>query len=660
MTRLGAALLAVLFAACARDQAEVVVVRVAVHPESGVELGELSVAPPEALVERRLDGARAIVSLRATEPVTFAAPFACPVVVDPTKGTGVLVRLEPLFDVGPRRRVVGFDRSFEITARPACGAARSAGVTLSVAGGAALAESGVMDGGSRLAGRTRPPPVLAPNLAAGIVPVADAERAVTTVDVKTLLGDGRVQHRTLEVAATTRASGLANVALDHPVLLRGERLTLAEKPEGSRAELRLAGDLFELVPDLAGRFVVEGTRPPRTIVESGRYDETPLDCGRAECHRELAASALVSPMTHAYANDLAGPRALPHPACALACHTTGEPGVDDGGFAHVARELGDPVAHGYAELPRDLRRLGGVGCLGCHGPGAIPEPSSRFALLGRGVCAVCHDSPPVYGHARAFASTLMASADRDPRTLEPSCARCHTTFGALGRAGHRPPPGVALGLGCVACHDVHPPASGDAPRAVPSLLRQLPVPATLGDLPASLLGPSRVCVGCHAPSTEGALPEASATSLLLARGGKEPFSGATLTSAAPHAAGLDGCLSCHRSGPEGLGRGAGHAFAVAADACSSCHAPRTRDPALAARARALFSQLGGSPAEGSAPPHAAALRIPSDPALARAFANVALVLEDPAADVHNPRYAALLLDSAEATLAPRSRVPKVP
>jgi hypothetical protein len=650
--------LAVVLSACARVEPEPVTIRVVVAPGAAIDLGELVVSPPNALAGKRIDGTNAMLSLRPGGAVTLRAPFACPLVVSLEKGSAT-VRMIPLFDTGPAHRVVGFHRAFELAAIPSCDDARGAAVTFSVAGGAPLAEARILDGGTRLAGRTALPPVLSPGISSGIVPVSDAERGATRVDVATRLPDGRVRRRFIEVAASSRASGLANVALQHPVLLRGQELKLTERPTDSRAELRPIGDLLELVPDVTGRFVLEGRANARTVVDSGRYDETPLDCGRSDCHREIAESALTSPMTHAYARDLEGPRAIADPSCALACHTTGEPGLDDGGFAHVAREFGNPPAQSFAELPRDLRRLGGVGCLACHGPGAIPEPTSRFAVLGRGVCAVCHDSPPAYGHVAAFASTRMASADRDPRTLEQPCARCHTTFGALGRLGHRPPPGVELGLGCATCHDVHP-SSGDT-RAMPSLLRSLPLPDTLGALPASMLGASRVCLSCHAPSSSGAmLPEASAAALLLGRGGTEPSTGTPVTGAAPHGTALDGCLSCHRSGPEGLGRGASHAFAVPADACSSCHTARPRDAALATRARALFERLGGSLPTSPSPPHALAVRPLADPVKARAFANVVLVLEDPAADVHNPRYAALLLDHAEAALTHRSLTSQAP
>jgi hypothetical protein len=470
---------AVLWGGCRGVEPDLSTLRVTVDPAAGLDLAELVVSPRGAQLERRLDGTTAVLVLRGSEPVTLRAPFACPLVVE-LGGRPKTARLVPLFDVGPARRVVGFDHPFEAVATLACDDARRATVTLAVAGGAPLADVRLLQAGTRLVGRTAPPPVLSPGITAGIVPVADAERGATWLDVATRLPDGRVRHRSLELAATTRASGLANVGLDHRVLLRGVGLRLSERPPGSQAELRPVGALLELVPDVSGRFVLEGVSPPRAIVESGRYDETPLDCGRSDCHRDITASAASSPMTHAYARDLDGARALAEPGCALACHTTGEPGVDDGGFTHAFSELGQPVAHDFADLPRPLRRLGGVGCLACHGPTAIPERSSRFALLGRGVCAVCHDSPPAYGHARAFASTRMASADHDLRTREKPCARCHTTFGALGRDAHRPPDGVELGHGCAACHDVHPPSAGG--RVAPSQQREHPLTAPLGVL----------------------------------------------------------------------------------------------------------------------------------------------------------------------------------
>jgi hypothetical protein len=137
-------------------------------------------------------------------------------------------------------------------------------------------------------------------------------------------------------------------------------------------------------------------------VQSGRYDQMPLDCGRSDCHAAIAQSAADSPMTQALASDLGGCHSLEKPECATACHATGEPGTDDGGFQHVAASLGLPALPSeYEELPTPLRRLSGVGCMACHGAAAIPEPSARWAVLRSDVCAVCHDAAPRYGHVQA-------------------------------------------------------------------------------------------------------------------------------------------------------------------------------------------------------------------------------------------------------------------
>ncbi|HEX5100636.1 MAG TPA: hypothetical protein VFV94_14100, partial [Polyangiaceae bacterium] len=169
-------------------------------------------------------------------------------------------------------------------------------------------------------------------------------------------------------------------------------------------------------------------------------------------------------------------------------------------------------------------------------------------------------------------------------------------------------------------------------------------------------GPSRVCFACHAP--DGERPSASAAAIWAGRGGLHPETGAAFAGSAPHATETRGCLGCHTAGPDSLSRGKGHAFRATLTICSRCHdAAVPRSPALAARARALFERLAPERArapEGQ-PPHARPSDHPRAAARQRALHNVLLVLEDPAADVHNPSYAALLLDRAERVLSPPER-----
>jgi hypothetical protein len=633
-------------------------------PGSGVRLAETEVSPSAALVERRADRAGvALLLRRGAGPVRVSAPGGCPLVVEAPKLPGVDVvehRIEPLFDLGARVRVVGPESAFEIHATERCAEAKRSSVELSVKGGAPLDDVRVEQGGRRLTAKTRGVSHRRERAAWGIVPVSAEHRGASIVAARGRLPDGSTFERTLEVAALARASGLPSVAVGHGVLLAGSGFHLEKIPEGSRVELRVLGELIELVPDVRGDFALADAEGRKLVIQSGRYDEMPLDCGRSDCHAALSASARHSPMTRALAADLGGAHPLESVECALACHATGEPGTNDGGFSHVQAELDlAALPSAFAELPRALRRLGGVGCLACHGPARVPPESARWAVLRSDVCAVCHDAPPRYGHGAAFATTRMAVSDRDPRTREQrECARCHTAWGSLAEPARRPPAEVgAFGLGCAACHAVHgPDEASSAPHA---LLRASDVRAVLPGAPASALGPSRVCIGCHSPGS-GPLPEASAAAIWAGRSGVEPKTGAALEGPAPHASDPRGCLRCHDSGPAELERGKNHAFVAAPASCAPCHADQPmRRPELASDARAILDEIVplARGRKRTEPFHAGAIASTLPPARARALKNVLLVLEDPAADVHNPAYARRLLDAARSATATSAEQP---
>ena len=361
-------------------------------------------------------------------------------------------------------------------------------------------------------------------------------------------------------------------------------------------------------------------------------------------------------------------------------------------------------------MPRPLRRLGGVGCLACHGPGALPEASARWRILRADVCATCHDAPPRYGHVAAWRETAMARADCDARAArEPACARCHTTWGFLASAGaraaevgavdRRPPADVGtLGIACAACHSVHDPSTAEgaphpdplpaaagrgsqdldhgssppSPFSSPSprsrgegrgegrgLLRTAPIPPVLAGatIPASAAR-GRICLGCHAPDPgDGGPPAASAAALWLGRGGLDPATGGPLDGPAPHAAIAGGCVGCHGADAGGFERGAAHSFVATRAGCGRCHARGLPADDLAARGRALWAALPArvrATADGSDPPHARAARLDRGTPIGRAAWNVSLVLEDRAAATHNAPYARLLLAAAEKVLNGRA------
>lgn len=661
--------------------------------EADVDLATARVTG-HGIVSAAISGSRLVIDVdpeRANGDVVIDATGGCPLAVsgrDVKDGSTVRKTIAPLFDFGPPRAQVGFDAPFDIEARPQCAEAeklhlawtpwtppasgRAPSATAHDVGGtrehptneprallagAPLRDVRVSADGRKFHARTeRLEDAFGGPLPWGVVPLSPRTRAETDIDVSATGTDGRARHFSVRVSAAARARGLPNVALGTRLYLGGDGFRVVGAPEGANAAVENDGDHAALVPDARGKWTLVDGHGRLLRLVAGKYDETPLDCGRSDCHAGISDVARTSPMATVLERGLDSHFSGDYPACALECHAEGEPGVDDGGFNAMLAELGrtpaDLARTGFHDLPSALRRLGGVGCLGCHGPGAIPEESARYAILSAHVCEHCHDAPPRYGHATAWRTSRMARADADPRvTADRECARCHTTWGFLGRPERRSPGGSEpIGIACAACHAVHPESPDRAIAAgttcADALVRDVPVPALLGSIDGRA-NRSRVCLGCHAPAANGGFPAATAAAIWAARGGSDPRTGASLDGPAPHAIVAGGCIGCHGAGPAGLERGAGHAFGVVPAACTPCHAAGRRDPSLRTRAEALWASLGGTP---SRPSHAVRPPIDLTTARGRAAYDVALVLEDPAADVHGGAYARRLLDAAESAL----------
>jgi hypothetical protein len=614
-------------------------------------------------------GGKLVVEIDAARggPVVVRTEGACPVLVSraEARGGGTLERrLVPWLDLGGPLPEVGFDRPLELTARPGCPEAARGRITWKQSSGAPLREAHTEQDGRRFVAKMpRLEDALGGTPRWGIVPISPRTRGDVTIEATWAGPDGTSVTRTVHAAAAARARGLPNVTVGARLYLGGSGWRVVSAPVGSHAALESKGGATSLSPDVRGGFTLssEGGKTLRLV--AGKYDETPLDCGRSDCHAEIARAARSSPMSTILQRGLDGPFAGDYPACALGCHAVGEPGLDDGGFAAVATALGrspTEVAHtGWHELPAVLRRLGGVGCLACHGPGAIPEPGGRHALLRADVCATCHDAPPRYGHVVAWRASRMAVSDADARTTAEPCARCHTTWGFLGQSERRPPGDQApQGIACAACHAVHPAKAGEQKAmgqvCAAALRRDLPTPDLLEGALTATSDRSRACLPCHTPLQSDAAPTGTAAAIWAARGGLSPITGAPLAGPAPHVGVEGGCVGCHRSGPPGLARGAGHAFRVDRRACTACHEDRS-DRTIHARAEALSARLMAllptAQVVGSGPAHASTLALDRSTPAGRAAWDVALVLEDPAADAHNAPYARELLDAAELALA---------
>ncbi len=599
------------------------------------------------------------------DSMEIRAPGGCPVKV-PLRGVKAGERrsadLVPWIDLGEDRPQVGFDAAFEIEVRPGCREAVAGRITWRIVDGAKLPSMREEKNGFRLRARTpRLAETRSGSMAWGIVPWSPSSRGAVTLEA-TWQGVGPTTTRRVHVAAVARASGVPSLAIGQRVMLGGSGWRVKDRPPNGRAGVMPFGEMDSFTADASGRWVLEDGAGLPLSLRAGRHAETPLDCGRAECHASAAEGASHTRMTSVLANGLRGAFGKEYDAgCAIACHAVGEPGLRDGGFADVARELfvalPPPAPEAWESLPRPLRRLGGVGCTACHGPGAIPERASRWTILRTDVCATCHDAPPRYGHVAAYRANKMSRADAAPETRKDGkCRACHTTAGFLDAIGVRASamsdggPDEPRGIGCAACHAAH--AADSLPRQV----RRIAPPASLGDVATS--GASTVCLRCHAPLADDVMPSASAASLWLGRVSKDDPQGP-----APHANVQNGCLGCHAGGdPEALvERGAGHAFRVDRSKCEPCHdCPKKersgRDGKLVReRAQALFAILRKKKiveSAGDEAPHAAiAVRAAPGSNEARAALRVLLVLEDRAAGAHNGPHARMLLDEAEASLA---------
>lgn len=600
----------------------------------GISTDALTWEPPLTPRHDHRVGARSrSLAFEGETPSRFEAPGACPAPVPP--GADHL-ELAPWIRVAEEPLQAGFEQPVTIEILPGCREAVAGTIRWEHIGGPELTARTETRRGFLVSGITAPADLLPMPRPFGVIPISPRTRGETVLRA-TWEGSGApTSILRVRVRAAARSSGLPSVPLGHRIYLGGSGWEVHRRPPRARASVEPT-DPPSLLVDAPGEWTLTDSRGAPLTLRVGRYDETALDCGRSSCHASASEGVTTSPMTSAFLRAL--DRTEDDLSCAFECHVLGEEGVADGGFAHVARELGwsagDALTMGWEQMPSALRRASGVGCTACHGPGAIPAPEARWAILASDVCATCHDAPPRYRRVEQWRAGAMARADEDPATREGPCARCHTTEGFLSSLGVRPVRSVPeharpLGVACAACHAPH----GDHGD---SLLRSVPLPAHLSGVPE----PSRICVPCHASAPEDAVGPNTAA-LLYAPGAG--------TSLSPHAAIDRGCLGCHTD----------HSFAARDDLCAACHATstteerRAEDARVRARAEALWSELSRRGAVSGRPTHQTSPRIlTTDPAMVEAARTLGWVLADPAPTAHGGPRARAIVEAARRALERR-------
>ena len=654
--------MALLFASCGGGEADTVFVRLGGGAGLPLSAATITYQPASGVRSARLgsDGRLAIERRSSERQLTVSVPGFCPMTI--AAGAQPHERqARPVIDLGADHPPLGFDAPFAITVEHGCPERGRGVITWRQLQGPPLREWQVSDDGFQLHARSPRLEQLHPEpLPPGIVPFAPRNQGAIVLEASWRGAAMEALRRMLRLVATSRASGLTSVSVSQQLVLAGPDWRVQKGPQLGDAEVQESGDVSLFRPDAPGRWTLARPDGTALTLQAFWHDKTPYDCGRKECHAAIAAAAVTSPMSHALELPLTA--AKPGDAqCMLECHVLGERGLDDGGFLDVQAELGFTWLEGrhWNDLPRTLRRLGGVRCTACHGPGAIPPPQARDAILRSDVCATCHDAPPRYVHVQEWRASRMARADQSPSTRSGECARCHTTRGFLDALGARKSHEASgalpeAGIACAACHAPHAEQHG------PRLVRAVNAPSPLE--PSSAL-----CVSCHQPQPDGLQPSAASASLWLGRArvpALEPGRWDELAEAAPHRAVSGGCVGCHGRKPAADGGGVDHSFRSDGRACQRCH----REAGFAAKAAASARELGEraealaqrlppecplAPRTGNMPPHAAAAVSCDAPRLVRARYEIALVLEDGAAGIHDAALARRLLDDAQNHLAPR-------
>ncbi|HMI90267.1 MAG TPA: hypothetical protein VK509_02835, partial [Polyangiales bacterium] len=642
---------------------DVVTVRIRAASEP-IAAGAIRYEPADDVRSARLgaQGWLAIERRRSARPLMVRVPGFCPLAIAPGKQTQVLA-LRPVIDLGSDRPALGFDAAFSVTVQHGCAERGRGQISWRQLEGPPLAELSVSHDGFQLSARTPSLAVAHPQpLPAGIVPFSPRTQGRVVLQASWQGPGLPAVKRTLAIRATSRASGLSSVAVSQQLMLSGAGFRVQSAPLGGHAQVHARGSLSQFTPDAPGRWVLARESGQPLVLQAFWHDKTPYDCGRSECHAAIAATTLASPMSRALQAPLGatGPAAV---SCMLECHVVGERGSDDGGFLDVAAELGWTWLDSsrWQDLPQPLRRLGGVRCTACHGPGAIPEPDAREQILRADVCATCHDAPPQYGHVQQWRASRMARSDAAAGTREPGCAACHTTAGFLDDIGARSTHATSVasapaGVACAACHAPHAPHTGAR------LIR--PLPASEPQLEPQ----TAICLRCHSPVAGELQPSASSGALWLGSARvpvRDRDAWELVTFASAHRAVPAGCVGCHGKQPAAEGGKLDHSFRADPARCAGCHddaserRARVQDAqrGLLQRAMALALRLAEAcPSSTDEKPrhaHGTSERCRTQP-LTRARFELGLVLEDPAAASHNAAFAHILLDDAERQLSPNA------
>ena len=383
----------------------------------------------------------------------------------------------------------------------------------------------------------------------------------------------------------------------------------------------------------------------------------------------------------------------------FSCHVLGydtTAGATNGGFDDIATSIGWTFpgtfsATNWTGMNTNLQSRANVQCENCHGGASahmlsLGGTNAIDVSLSAGTCGVCHDAMP--RHVKAYEWGESKHSTGYVFRFSGSCMPCHSSKGFIETwdpyylSTNKVPRGTEQeGITCTACHDPHTPGMGKQLRAITT--------ATLSNgyvVSYAQAGEGVLCINCHHArvSAEVVVANTNSTSLSPHHGtqgdlllGQNAIEyGLNMPQSRHLLAVTNSCVGCHMQLIAGTSysnlntKVGGHTFRLiwnnnttntaddieVTEVCSVCHVEEgtfdfggedyDRDGAVEGvqtEIRGLLNQL-----ELLLPPAGTGVTVTLSYTMSqrKAYYNYAYILEDKSLGVHNPKYAAAILQAS--------------
>lgn len=419
------------------------------------------------------------------------------------------------------------------------------------------------------------------------------------------------------------------------------------------------------------------------------------------CHADKQANFDLTDHANAFKNQITGVGSDHFSSNCISCHTLGYDTTveaNNNGFDDVALQIGWTFPSSLNEtnwtgMNSNLQHRSNVQCENCHGPASthmtsLGRTNAIDVSLSAGTCGQCHDSLSHHVKNYEWGQTLHSTGY--VFRFSGACMPCHSSKGFIETwdpyylATNKVPRSTEQeGIACAACHDPHGPGMGDKQlRAITTASLSNGVVITYAQAGTGVL-----CMNCHharqkattyvtnTPSSNFG-PHYGVQGDMLA--GENAYEyGMTMPSSRHMLAVTNSCVGCHMQLIAGTSfsnantRVGGHTFRISWDAgttnttaddvhvtevCAKCHVENTFDivaedydrdgtpEGVQTEIEGLLEELGmllppiGSPVVTVSSGYTLQQR--------KAAYNYLFVEEDQSHGVHNPKYAAAILQAS--------------